>query len=126
MGREPARRLCPLAVSPGRGMGAREGQGGAEPAHPAEEESWQGLYCSQYLPEEPWQSVPLFLPHRGNRLQAAALADGTVTEPGVAGRSVQTPPNASEDAVEDNATSINIQDCCVGTYNIFLKAATNM
>lgn len=71
-------------------------------------------------------SVPLFLPHRGNRLQAAALADGTVTEPGVAGRSVQTSPNTSEDADEDKATSIYIQDCCLGACNIFLEVATNM
>lgn len=58
----------------------------------------------------------------GNPLQAAALADGTVTEPGVAATSVQTSPNSSEDAVEDKATSINIQDGRVGTCNIFLKS----
>lgn len=64
---------------------------------------------------DPGAGVPLLLPHRGNPLQAAALADGTVTEPGVAARSVQTSPNSSEDAVEDTATSINIQDGRVET-----------
>lgn len=89
-------------------MGAREGQGGAQPARPPEEESWQGpvvapTALSTFLRDSD-ASVPLFLPHQGDRGQAAAFTDGTVTEPALARRSVQTSPSTSEDAVEDKVT----------------------